>query len=230
MDKKRMSSLALGLIVLMNSCKTSSQVEPTPTAAPTPTTTPISMPTSIPTPIPPALSARTEVPCRSGPGDLYDLVVNLQAGEKVEVVGKAEAFWIVNPPEGAECWVSYEQVDIIGGVSSLPLVPPPPTPAPAVPARPEHVGLIKKTCSIDYSSKPAMYVNEFWLKWMDKSNNEVGFRVYRDGDLVAEVPANKTNVIDIVSRRNKRVYYYYVTAYNELGESKSDVQAFSCGK
>jgi hypothetical protein len=232
MNKRRLAGLALGFILLMSSCGIVSQEvpTPTPTTAPTSTATFISMPTVISTPAPPMLSARSEVPCRAGPSDVYDLVLNLQSGEKVEIVGKAEAFWIVKPPASGECWVSHEQVDVIGEVASLPIVAPPPTPAPAAPARPEHLVLVKKKCSVDYSSKPAMYINEFWLKWTDKSNNEDGFHVYRDGDLVAEVPANKTDVIDVVSRRNKRVYYYSVAAYNELGESKSDVQAFSCGK
>jgi uncharacterized protein YraI len=182
------------------------------------------------TPIPPILSALAEVPCRVGPGDLYDFVVTLQPGEKVNVVGKAEAYWIVIPQVGAECWVSYDQVNIEGDVSTLPIVAAPPTPTPAIPAAPAHVGLINQKCSIDHSTKPIMYVSQFRLKWTDMSYNEDGFRVYRDGDLVAEVAANTTDVTDVVSRRNKRVYSYYVTAYNEVGESKSEVVAFSCGK
>jgi uncharacterized protein YraI len=233
MNRKRIIFFVLGIILLMNSCNILSLVEPTPTAMPTSTVTPVLSPTSTftPTPIPPPmLSVSTEVPCRAGPGDLYDLIVNLQAGEMVEIVGKAEMFWIVKSTVGAECWVSYEQVNIEGEVAALPVVVPPPTPIPTLPAPPAHVKLIKQTCSVDYSSRPAMYVNEFHLTWKDMSNNEDGFRVYRDGDLVAEISANKTDVIDVVIRRNKRVYMYYVNAYNEVGESKSEVVTFSCGK
>jgi hypothetical protein len=199
---------------------------PTMTLVPSPTATV----TFTPTPIPPTLSILKEVPCRAGPGDPYDLIVNLQAEQTVEIVGKAEAFWIVKPPAGKECWVPNEQVSIVGEVSALPIVAPPSTPIPVPPASPAHVWLLSKKCSVDHSVKPIIYVNEFRLTWADMSNNEDGFRVYRDGDLVAEVSANVNNVSDIVSRRNPRSYSYYVSAYNEVGESKSDTMVLSCGK
>jgi len=233
MNRKRISILAFGVVLLMNSCNMPGLAEPTATATavPSSTTTPVPSPTFTSTPIPPPmLSVSTQVPCRTGPGELYDLVINLQAGEKAEVVGKAESFWIVKTAAGAECWVADQQVAIDGEVSALPIVEPPPTPIPSAPAAPDHFKLLSQICSIDHSTKPIMYVNQFRLTWKDMSNNEDGFRVYRDGDLVAEVAANKTDVIDVVTRRNKRVYTYYVTAYNEIGESKSSVEAFSCGK
>jgi hypothetical protein len=233
MNRKRISILALGVVLLMNSCNMPGLAEPTSTATAVPSSTaiPVPSPTFTSTPVPPPmLSVSAQVPCRTGPGDLYDLAVNLQAGEKAEVVGKAESFWIVKPAVGAVCWVADQQVNIDGEVSALPIVEPPPTPIPAPPAAPDHFKLLSQICSIDHSTKPIMYVNQLRLTWKDMSNNEDGFRVYRDGDLVAEVAANETNVIDVVSRRNKRVYTYYVTAYNEIGESKSSVEAFSCGK
>jgi hypothetical protein len=232
-NKNHVPVLILGIILLMNSCGIPGLAAPTPTALPTPTAShvPTASPTFTSTPIPPPmLSASTEVACRAGPGDLYDLVETLPVGEKIEIVGRAEAFLIVKSLAGTECWVPNEQVNVDGETSTLPIVEAPPTPAPALPARPLHLALIKQTCSIDYSNKPAMYVNEFWLKWTDMSNNEDGFRIYRDGDLVAEVAANKTDVIDVVIRRNPRSYNYYIAAYNEVGESKSDVKVFLCKK
>jgi hypothetical protein len=201
-------------------------VAPTATLMPSPTATV----TFTPTPIPPTLSTLKEVPCRAGPGDQYDLIVNLKAEQTVEIVGKAEAFWIVKLPADKECWVPNEQVSMVGEVSNLPIVAPPSTPIPVLPASPAHVWLLSKKCSVDHSVKPIMYVNEFRLTWADMSNNEDGFRVYRDGDLVAEVSANVNNVSDIVSRRNPRSYSYYVSAYNEVGESKSDTIVLNCGK
>ena len=114
--------------------------------------------------------------------------------------------------------------------SALPTVTQPSTPISAPPAAPLHVELLSQDCTIDRSVKPIMYVNKFRLTWSDMSNNEDGFRIYRDGDLVAEVAANVTNVTDVVSRRNPRSYSYYVSAYNEFGESKSDIKLFTCGK
>jgi hypothetical protein len=114
--------------------------------------------------------------------------------------------------------------------SALPAVTQTSTPISAPPAAPLHVDLLSQNCTIDRSVKPMMYVNRFRLTWSDMSNNEDGFRIYRDGDLVAEVAANVTNVTDVVSRRNPRSYSYYVSAYNEFGESKSDIKLFTCGK
>ena len=230
MKRNRFLSLALAITVLMTSCNMPGLAEPTPTATFVPTATPISPPTFTATPIPPKLSVPTDVPCRAGPSDQYELVVNLPAGVQVEIVGKAETFWIVKSPQGADCWVADQEVAIEGEVSALPNVDPPPTPMPTIPIAPDHVGLISRNCWVDRSVKPLMAVNEFRLTWRDLSNNEDGFWVYRDGDRVAELEPNRTDVIDVIVVRNNRVHYYYVTAYNEVGSSKSEVVAFSCGK
>ena len=229
---KKLLALSLICVVFAMGCQLFGTTLPTAIATPTMTLmpSPTATITLTPTPVPPMLSVLTEVPCNAGPGDLYELVVNLHAAETVEIVGKTETFWIVKPPSSKECWVSNEQVSTIGDVSGLPVVTPPSTPAPVPPASPAHVRLLNKKCSVDNSTKPIKYVNEFRLTWVDMSNNEDGFRIYRDGDLVAEVSANVTDVIDVVIRRNKRVYNYYVVAYNEAGESKSDTIALNCGK
>ena len=73
-----------------------------------------------------------------------------------------------------------------------------------------------------------MFVNEFHVYWQDLSENEDGFRVYRDGNLVAELPADKTEVFDHIVAKNNRTYYYYVTAYNSVGESKSEGIGIGC--
>ena len=81
---------------------------------------------------------------------------------------------------------------------------------------------------MDKSLKPAKLINQFHLTWQDMSNNEDGFRVYRDGDRIAELPADKTDVIDKIVASNNHAHYYYVTAYNIMGESKSDGITLTC--
>jgi len=230
MNIKRRQFLVFGIFILMNSCTPPSVA---PLTAPTvfaPTVTPIPSPTIAPAPIPPMLSASIQIPCRTGPGELYDLVLNLPPAQKYPIVAKAEMYWLVKLPDQAECYVHNQQVRIVGDISTLSTEIPPPTPASALPAPPEHIGLLSVTCSIDRSTRPVKYVNEFRLEWTDASNNEDGFRIYRDGGLVAEVPANQTDVIDVVIAKSNHVHYYFVIAYNEVGISKSETRSFSCGK
>jgi hypothetical protein len=56
------------------------------------------------------------------------------------------------------------------------------------------------------------------LYWSYNSDNADGFRIYRDGVLVA---TKGSNITDHIDRRlpSGRTYAYYVTAYNNLGES-----------
>jgi hypothetical protein len=227
---RRALGLALAVLLVISCGIISSSTQPVPTAtvtaAPTVTPTLTLMPT--PTPVPPSLSASAAVPCLKGPGNPYELVVDLQAGEKAEIVGKSNGFWVVKTTAGPECWVADQGVVTEGEVAAVPNVEPPPAPTPAAPASPTNLQTIGAICSTDKSARPTKYINQFHLTWQDMSNNEDGFRVYRDGDRVAELPADKTDVIDQVIAQNNRTHYYYVTAYNAVGESKSEAIALNC--
>ncbi|MEK6850838.1 MAG: hypothetical protein AABX85_04655, partial [Nanoarchaeota archaeon] len=58
--------------------------------------------------------------------------------------------------------------------------------------------------------------NQVQLTWTDNSNNEQGFRVYRNGSLIATVTGNSYSDNTVVAGA---IYNYYVTAYNAAGES-----------
>lgn len=66
-------------------------------------------------------------------------------------------------------------------------------------------------------------VTRISLKWQDKADNEQGYRVYRDGDKVADLPAGTTAYDDIAPAPGS--YAYSVAAYNTGGESPTKVQA-----
>jgi hypothetical protein len=157
------------------------------------------------------------------------LVANLEAGEEVEIVGKFESFWIVALPSDSPCWVADEHVNIEGEVSTLPNITPPSTPTPSIPAPPKNLRLDRGLCWIDKTQGSTMYVYEFYLTWADMSTNEDGFRIYRSGDLVAEVPANAEKATDKHTRRwLNTVYYYQIAAFNDIGESKSEIIPLTC--
>jgi len=59
---------------------------------------------------------------------------------------------------------------------------------------------------------------EIELTWQDNSENEDGFRVYRNGKKIAEVGANTTSYVDTGLEENTN-YTYRVASFNEAGES-----------
>ncbi len=71
------------------------------------------------------------------------------------------------------------------------------------------------------------------LSWIDTSNNETEFRVYRaahvadarvtdDFELIAELPANSTSYTDSAVNANLSGYCYLVKARNDLGTSSAE--------
>jgi hypothetical protein len=221
-------------IILVISCGIiPSPVESLPVATVSPVTTPTDLPatpTDAPTPTPaaPTLLASASVPCFTGPGDVYDLVTELQSGEEAEIVGQSEDFWIVRTQTGALCWVPDQGVIAQGEAASVPEVEAPPVPTPAIPSAPVNLEVIGVTCTVDKSVDPAKFVNQFHLYWQDLSNNEAGFRVYRDGDLIANLSADETDFIDEIVSPNNNPHFYYIIAYNEVGEAKSELVSMQC--
>ncbi len=82
-----------------------------------------------------------------------------------------------------------------------------------MPARPEQLQVVRVT------------KNTVQLRWMDKSANEQGFRIYRSTDganwtLTGTTGVNGTNFRDS-GLTSKTTYWYRVTAYNAQGESEA---------
>ncbi len=132
----------------------------TPSATPTPlppTETPTPEPTATPTGVPkptaaptatalaqPQASAPSAVNVRSGPGTVYPVVAQLQAGRPVDILGRnAEgSWWQVLLGNGNEGWVAASVVDASGPVedvavaANIPPAPVQPTPQPQPTAAP----------------------------------------------------------------------------------------------
>lgn len=56
------------------------------------------------------------------------------------------------------------------------------------------------------------------LLWLDNSD-ETGYRVYRNGNVIADQPADHVNYVDSISPAMGEVAYE-IRAYNEVGESE----------
>ena len=104
------------------------------------------LPTGTPSPTPsPGITSTPELAyltgkvtkntnCRSGPKDVYELVHILKKGDTVTLLGKnpESTFWFVRWQNGDvyECWMWDEYVSADGPAENLPVLTPPPSPAP----------------------------------------------------------------------------------------------------
>ena len=59
------------------------------------------------------------------------------------------------------------------------------------------------------------------LNWQDRSNDEAGFRIYRDGEKVGEVASGSTSYSEIAP--SVGTYEYTVAAFNTTGEAPTNV-------
>ena len=101
-------------------------------AADTPTVTLTPLPTLTPTPQGVWLTVLENTNCRSGPGTFYDWVTQLNAGVKVEAIGRNPSnnyYYVRNPNSGgAFCWLWDNWSSVAGNIAILPVFTPMPTP------------------------------------------------------------------------------------------------------
>jgi ABC-type branched-subunit amino acid transport system substrate-binding protein len=99
-----------------------------------PTQYPTVTPTASPIPQGVVGTAKSLVNVRSGPGENYPVIGQLQRDEQQPIIGANESFsWYVINFRQQQGWVSSNFVTVFGDVRSLPLVTPPPSPVPTQP-------------------------------------------------------------------------------------------------
>jgi SH3-like domain-containing protein len=189
---------------------------PQPQATPAPAFTATPNATITPTYSVPALTMKGDSNCRSGPGQQYKVLTVLRAGTKVEALGRSSAnnYWVVKNPNGGECWVTNEFATTSGSIHSLPTVQAPPTPTVSLPAAPRGLRY-DFACSFGAGTTVNLY-------WQDAAIDEQGYRLYRDGALLAELPANSAFYSDTVFITNGSALYR-VDAFNATGGAPAQV-------
>jgi uncharacterized protein YraI len=213
---------------------------PTPEFTPTPenTSTPEFTPTitNTPTPTIPIVTVSQTTNCRTGPGTQYDLIGGLNVGQSAEVVGKYSNgnYWIIKTSGSTGiCWLWGQYATVTGNTANLPEYPVPPTPTPSLPAAPKSFS-IDISCTL--SSLPVIKnIVHVELSWADLATNEDGYRIYRDGTLLATLGANATSLSDDT---NLPAFYivgnpppsltYGVEAFNGAGTSTRKEKTVSC--
>lgn len=201
---------------------TSTQTKP-----PTATSTRGPTPTITPTFSTPMLTVLQQTNCRMGPGQDYEVVFTYLPKAKLIILGRYETenYWLVksdDSPTGS-CWLWGEFVEVTGSYWAVPSVTPPPTATPAPPLAPTFQNW-DYTCTFNGINSDLNVI----LVWSDKSNNETGFRVYRDGGLIVDLPAGSTSFADTIDVNSGQNTSYRVEAYNVTGSAGTSTIAISC--
>jgi hypothetical protein len=198
---------------------------PLPTAAaPQPSTTPtVSITPTFTTPI---VLFEGNTNCRKGPGTNYDVVTVVLNGQKAEAIGVSDKgnYWLIkNPNKGEACWVANDLVKSSGSILQLPTLTAPPTSTPVPPKAPAWVSYIY-TC--EYASGGGnMTMN---LVWSDRSENELGYKVLRDGQEIATLPANTTTYSDTAFVGTGQTLSYVVEVFNNAGQARTSTKTYGC--
>lgn len=177
--------------------------------------------TEFPIPMIPLIAyVQTAALCWFGPGQEYEVVSSLEEGIEVSIIGMSQlpGWWIIDNPRfpGVACWVEEEDLEIDPDLDMSPL---PEYEIPALPNLEEDDGggELAKPSNLNAATafgNPCKVT----LNWKDNSDNESGFRIYRDGILIGTVGANVTTFTDNNATETDG-YNYRVRAYNAEGES-----------
>jgi len=117
----------------------------TPVATAAATLIPTLVPTLIPTLIPPTATLQgvtitIKQPMqnvRTGPGNQYDILGQMQQGEQAAVTGASLDYtWVVINFRGTQGWLAGYLATVTGDLRSVPVIPAPPTPVPQFTATP----------------------------------------------------------------------------------------------
>jgi hypothetical protein len=66
------------------------------------------------------------------------------------------------------------------------------------------------------------------LAWADRSNNEDGYRVYRDKQVIATLAPNSTSYVDVAFVTNGKMLNYSIEAFNKDWQASGRTIAYGC--
>lgn len=161
--------------------------------------------------------------CRTGPGTNYERVAQILPTDPVKIIGFFPPnYWIVSTKLG-DCWLSGEFATPAGSFASVPTVTAPPTPKGDTP---EAATFPKNSGWTFFCYAPGQA--DITLTWNDKADNESGYRVLRNGKVIAELPPNSTNFAETIALLSGQSVGYQIRAYNLIGETDSAPVNITC--
>ena len=209
-------------VILTPSISASTQLSPV-ANTPLATATRVGATTQTPTYSVPMLTVREQTNCRAGPGQDYEILFTYLPGKELEIVGRYDPdnYWLVKAVESptGTCWLWGEFVEVTGSYGAVPSVTPPATVTSAPPQAPSIV-------EWEFSCSGGTIT--FIVSWEDKANNETGYRVFRNGETVAELPANSSSYTDTMTPTGNENVDYYLQVYSPFGSANSSIMRMNC--
>jgi hypothetical protein len=215
---------------LMEGRRNGADVPITATFSPIPSSTSTSDPnaptaTITPTFSTPFLTVLEQTNCRTGPGQGYEVVFTYLPNKKLPILGRydVENYWLVKSDESptGQCWLWGEYVEVAGSYWVVPSVTPPPT---ATLAPPVEASIQKW----EFFCSNATSTMQITIKWTDQSNNELGYRVLRNGQVIAELPANSNSYSESITMFAGDNAVYQIEVYNITGSVLSSEISVTC--
>ena len=172
----------------------------------------------------PMLTVQESTNCRTGPGEEYEVVFVYLTGKELEIVGRYDPgnFWLVKADESptGTCWLWGQFVEVTGSYWAVSSVTPPPTATSAPPRGPviEEWNFFCEGGSLNFT-----------VTWRDVATDETGYRIFRNGEAVAELPANSVTHTDRYDVDTDQSVEYYVQVYSSAGSANSSIMRMRCG-
>ena len=172
----------------------------------------------------PIATVREPTNCRTGPGEAYEVIFTYLAGKELEIVGRYDPgnFWLVKSSESptGTCWLWGQFVDVTGSFEAVPSITPPPT---ATGAPPRQPGIV------EYNFFCSGGTITFNVTWVDNASDEAGYRIFRNGEPIMELPANSTTFTDEFNVAADQSVEYFIQVHSPAGTANSSIMRVSCG-
>ncbi len=195
---------------------------------------------SVPVVFDPTFTFTVNANCREGPGTAFEVEASFFQGQSAQIDGRNQGesrWWWVRVSGGGHCWVSdstgipsgpignvqavYEPPPPVVIEATEPPEAPPPPPPPAVETAPAAPGNLSVTNHVCGGSTYSVT-----LGWQDNADNELGYRVYRNGSLITTLGTNNSSYTDFPPVGGP--YTYKVEAFNNNGSQSASTSDPGC--